>query len=280
MMTTTWRQIIRIDEDKCDGCGLCMPGCLEGALQIVAGKARLVRQSYCDGLGACLGRCPNGALTVETLETTAYDEAAVMAHLQETAPALLDEHLAHLREHAPDLLLPEYRPAALSGASTLPIAAATGRPAAQPAACPSVQIHFREPGPVAPAGPAPELASELRQWPVQLRLLPIRAPFFQDADLTLIADCVPFAHPDLHAHFIKGSAIAVGCPKLDDAEAYVEKVAQILQANAIRSLRVVYMEVPCCRGLVWIAEQALARSGRTLPFDTLMVPITLAPGPQ
>lgn len=262
-MTTTKRQIIHIDEDKCDGCGLCMPGCPEGALQIVAGKARLVRASYCDGLGACLGRCPNGALSVEMQEVAAYDEAAVIAHLQETAPASLGEHLAHLQAHAPELLLPTYRSDDF------------GQAPAQPTACPSVQIHFREPA-AAPAAPAPRLASELRQWPVQLRLLPVRAPFFQDADLTLIADCVPFAHPDLHADFIRGSAIAVGCPKLDDAAAYVEKVAQILQANTVRSLRVVYMEVPCCRGLVWIAEQALQRSGRDIPFETLMVPINLA----
>ncbi len=279
MTTITRRQIIRIDEEKCDGCGLCLPGCPEGALQIMSGKARLVRESYCDGLGACLGRCPNGALTIETLEAAAYDEAAVMTYLKQSNPALVDEHLAHLHEHAPGLLLPEYRPAILSDVNFVSVAAASGHHTAAPAACPSVQIHFREPGPTAPAGPASGLASELRQWPVQLRLLPIRAPFFHDSDLTLIADCVPFAHPELHADFIRGTAVAVGCPKLDDAQSYVEKLTQILQANTICSLRVVYMEVPCCRGLVWIAEQALAHSGRTLPFDTVMVPITLAPGP-
>jgi len=124
----------------------------------------------------------------------------------------------------------------------------------------------------AASAPAP---SELRQWPVQLRLLPVRAPFFQGADLTLVADCVPFANPNFHADVLKGTAVAVGCPKLDDAQVYVEKVTQILGANDIRSLKVVYMEVPCCRGLVWIAEQALARSGKQIPYESEMVRIGL-----
>lgn len=279
MMTQLKRQMIQIDEEKCDGCGQCLPSCPEGALQIVAGKARLVRASYCDGLGACLGGCPNGALQVLEMEAEAYDEAGVIAHLQATAPARLPEHVAHLKAHAPELLLPSMRSTGQAPDQAAPMPAmslASGQSHA-PAACPSAALHFWQPETVPidlgePARPAGR-RSELRQWPVQLQLLPPTAPFFQGAALTLIADCVPFAYPDLHTDFIKGSAIAIGCPKLDDANGYVEKVTQILQANDVRSLRVIYMEVPCCRGLVWIAEQALQRSGKSLPFATQMLNI-------
>lgn len=251
-MFRTMRKMIQVNEEKCDGCGACIPACPEGALQIIEGKARLVRQSYCDGLGACLGDCPTGALQVLELEAEAYDEAGVIAHLQETAPDLLSKHLAHLQAHGQELAQPVV--------------------AAPPASCPSVQIHFWDAQ--ATRAPAPaQLQSELRQWPVQLHLLPVRAPFFRDADLTVIADCMPFAYPNLHADFVKGTAVAVGCPKLDDAGAYVEKLSQILSSNNIRSLKVVYMEVPCCRGLVWIAQQALERSGKDIPFDTAMIEI-------
>ncbi len=250
-MVGTIRKMIQVDEEKCDGCGACIPACPEGALQIVEGKARVVRESYCDGLGACLGDCPNGALQVLELEAEAYDEAGVIDHLRQTAPDLLPRHLAHLQAHAAEL---------------------SRSAAAPPAACPSVQIHFWDVAAV-PAPRPSRQPSELRQWPVQLHLLPVRAPFFQDAGLTLIADCVPFAYPDLHAGFIKGTAIAVGCPKLDDAGANVEKLTQILQQNDIRRLKVVYMEVPCCRGLVWIAQQALERSGKDIPFESVMIEI-------
>ncbi len=269
--------MIRVDEEKCDGCGQCLPGCPEGALQVVAGKARLVRESYCDGLGACLGECPNGALSVVELESPPYDEPAVLAHLQQTAPEALDRHLAHLREHAPELA-EEAKRALANGGRPEPAACATppgmaGRP--------SAEIHLWPPDEAealdrqAPAAPRARLSSELRQWPVQLRLLPVRAPFFQGADLTLVADCVPFAKPNFHADVLKGAAVALGCPKLDDAQAYVEKLAQILSANDIRRLKVVYMEVPCCRGLLWIAEQALARSFKQLPYETELVRIGL-----
>lgn len=252
-MAKTRRQMIQIDEEKCNGCGNCITGCPEGALALVEGKARLVKESYCDGLGACLGHCPTGALVVVEAEAEAYDETAVISHLQTNAPDMLEPHLAHLREHAPELLLPSFRP---------------GMAPAAPQGCPGAQIHLwdsqaQEAPAAAAIGRAP---SELRQWPVQLRLVPVAAPFFEHANLTLVADCVPFANPNMHADLMEDSAIAVGCPKLDDAQAYVAKLAQILAANDILSLRVAFMEVPCCRGLVWIAEQALARSGKDIPF--------------
>jgi len=260
------RQIITIDEEKCDGCGACVPSCAEGALQVVDGKARLVKESYCDGLGACLGECPQGALRVVEMEVEAYDEPAVFDYLQQVAPHMVEKHVAHLRAHG---IASTYAPA----------------PAGVPA-CPSVQVRAWDEGRrgdgrpadvplfvASRAAAAPRQSSELRQWPVQLHLVPIRAPFFAGADLALIADCVPFAEPNTHADFIKDHAIAVGCPKLDDGRAYIVKLAQILQHNDIRSVTVVRMEVPCCGGLEYIARQALAQSGKEIPLQNVIVHI-------
>ncbi len=257
-MAKVKRQIITIDEEKCDGCGNCVPACVEGALQVIDGKARLVKESYCDGLGACLGECPQGALSVTTLEIEAYDERAVLRYLAEKDPALVERHVAHLREHG---IESSYQPAARSQPTAIPL-------------CPSVQVRGWGAEPAAAEEPAQGRArSELRQWPVQLTLLPVRTPFFAGAHLTLVADCVPFADPNMHANLMRDSAIAVGCPKLDDAQAYIGKLAQILYNNDICSLRVAYMEVPCCRGLVFIAQQALAASGKGIPLETKLVRI-------
>lgn len=264
-MAKVKRQIITIDEEKCDGCGACAPSCAEGALQVINGKARLVKESYCDGLGACLGECPQGALHVVEMEVEAYDEPAVLSYLQQTAPHRIEQHVAHLREH---------------GMASSYVDAPVGV-----AACPSVQARAWEAGRgAAPlnlfdASPQESKAarqpSELRQWPVQLHLVPIQAPFYADADLALIADCAPFAEPNTHADFIKGHAIAVGCPKLDDGRAYIAKLAQILRNNEIRSLTVVRMEVPCCGGLEYIARQAMALSGKELPLASIVVRINI-----
>jgi Pyruvate/2-oxoacid:ferredoxin oxidoreductase delta subunit len=249
-MTKVRRQIITIDEEKCDGCGNCVPSCHEGALQVIDGKARLVKESYCDGLGACLGECPQGALTVVEMDADPFDESEVATPLGQAAPA----RPVHVSVRDLDTGSPQPAPA-------------TAFPA-----CPSVQprqLVQDEPS----ADNLFRMKSELRQWPVQLHLLPPQAPYFRGAGLTLIADCVPFAVPNFHADFLRGSAVAVGCPKLDDGNAYIRKVAQILANNDIRSLKVAYMEVPCCRGLVFIAEQALALSGKDIPFETELVSI-------
>jgi ferredoxin len=257
-MTKVKRQIITIDEEKCDGCGNCVPACVEGALQVIDGKARLVKQSYCDGLGACLGDCPQDALHVTTLEVEAYDEPAVLGYLQQTAPEAVERHVEHLRAHG---MQSSYTPAAKAQPAAIPL-------------CPSVQMKAWDEGPTTKDEPAQgRVKSELRQWPVQLHLVPTQAPFYQGTNLTLVADCVPFANPNMHADLLRDSAIAVGCPKLDDGQAYINKVTQILQSNDIRSLKVAYMEVPCCRGLVFIAQQALALSGKDIPFETEIVAI-------
>jgi ferredoxin len=258
---TSKRQIISIDEERCDGCGACVPSCAEGALQIVNGKARLIKESFCDGLGACLGECPQGALTIVELETEAYDEAQVLAHLRDIDPRLAVDHAVRSRSHAVD-------PIPLIGAGD---AATAGERGSIPA-CPSIRVTQWD----VAEEPAPVMArqrSQLRQWPVQLHLLPVQAPFFEDADLVLVADCVPFAYANFHEDFLRGNVVAVGCPKLDDARAYVDKVTQILLHSNIRSLKVAYMEVPCCRGLVQIARQALASSGKQIPFETVMITI-------
>lgn len=261
----TIREIIVIDEEKCDGCGNCVPACVEGALQVIDGKARLVKESYCDGLGACLGDCPQGALTVTKLEVDSYDEAGVLDYLEQKSPESVQRHVEHLREHG---ITSSYVP---------PAAKAQRAPIAM---CPSIQVSaWNEPtlgetNAGSATGGEPRVRSELRQWPVQLTLMPISAPFLQGANLTLIADCVPFANPNMHADFMRDSAIAVGCPKLDDAHAYIGKLSQILAKNDIRSLKVAFMEVPCCRGLVFIAQQALKACGKEIPLETVMVSIS------
>ena len=218
-----------------------------------------MKESYCDGLGACLGDCPQGALHVTTLEVDAYDEPGVLGYLQQTSPELVEHHVAHLREHG---IESSYTPAPRRNASTFP-------------SVPSVQVRAwdEEPHDEGRAGAGTGASPSCASGPCSFTLLPLRAPFFQGADLTLIADCVPFANPNMHADFVRDSAIAVGCPKLDDAQAYIGKLTQILQNNDIRSLKVAYMEVPCCRGLVFIAQQALKASGKEIPFEIVMVPI-------
>jgi ferredoxin len=245
------RQIIKIDEEKCDGCGLCIPSCPEGALQIIDGKAKLVKESFCDGLGACLGECPQGALVVEEKEVEEYDEEGVIAHIREKSPELLGQHLKHLQAHAHEL--PEHHSHA--GISS----------------CPSSRVlHWeRQEGHKAEA----RISSELCQWPVQLHLVPPNAPYFRNADLVLVADCVPFAYANFHADFLKGKAIAIGCPKLDDSDAYMSKIARILESSDVKSVQVVYMEVPCCYGLVHIAREAISKSGRDIPLETTEIGI-------
>ena len=261
-MTKLKRQLIQIDEAKCDGCGLCMPGCPEGALALVDGKARLVRESFCDGLGACLGNCPTGALRVIEVEADAYDEAGVIAHLQQTAPALVDKHVAHLAAHG-----------MAATPAVIPVKSFQSARPAVLSACPSVQMRAWAPEEEVTKPELPRMRSELRQWPLQLHLVPPSAPYFQGANLALVADCVPFAYPNFHQDFLKGNAVAVGCPKLDDARAYVDKVTEILTQSDVRSLKVVYMEVPCCRGLYFVAERALAASGKKIPFESVMIEI-------
>lgn len=231
------RKIVKIDEEKCTGCGLCIPNCAEGALQIINGKARLISEKFCDGLGACLGHCPEDAITVIEREAEDFDEKAVEAYF-------------HKQKEA--------------------------QPKPQPvfAGCPSSRpMHFKVPEIRPESGSDAPSVFQLTQWPVQLKLVPINAPYFQDADLLVTADCVPFAYVNFHQDFLKGKAVVVGCPKLDDVRYYKEKLTEIFKANSIKSITVPYMEVPCCFGLVKATEDAIASSGKNIPLKKVKIGI-------
>lgn len=246
MVARTKRKIIKIDEEKCTGCGLCLPACPEGALQIVGGKVRLVKESFCDGLGACLGECPEGALSIEEREAEEFDEAAALENMKKgEAPAR-----PRVEEEAPACSCPSARVLQWEAAADAP------------------RREDREEIRIGEGCP-----SELRQWPVQLHLVPADAPYFQNADLLLVADCVPFACGDFHGEFLRGRAVAVGCPKLDDAAAYRKKLAQIFERSKIKSLTVLRMEVPCCGGLVYLAREALAGSDLKIPARAVTIGI-------
>jgi len=225
------RNIVKIDEDKCNGCGLCAQACAEGAIEIVNGKAKLISDTYCDGLGACIGHCPEDAITIEQREADDFDEAATKAHLAE-------QHQAQ----------------------------------AQPAAvCPGLMAKVLHPKGQSPGSAAAPSPSQLAHWPVQLKLLSPTAPCLANADLLLVADCVPFAMGDFHYRLLKDHSLAVGCPKLDNVDFYIEKLAAILRANNLKSLTVVHMEVPCCFGLTHIARKAIDRSGANIPFEDVTI---------
>ena len=227
------RMIVRIDEAKCTGCGQCASACAEGAIRIVDGKARLISENYCDGLGACLGECPEDAITIEEREADEFDEKAVEAARR---PPATPEPAPHV---CPGTAMRELKPHRAPGTES-----------------------------AAPAG-----ESELRHWPVQLKLVAPSAPFLKDADLLLAADCVPFAMADFHPKFLRGRSVIIGCPKLDDPAFYVEKLTEVFKRSGIRSVTVLHMEVPCCFGLKRIAEAALEASGRKIPMRDVTVSI-------
>ena len=244
---------MEIDEAKCDGCGQCVPSCAEGAIAIRDGKARLVGEVLCDGLGACLGECPRGALTVVEREAEAFDEGAVKAHL--AAP--------HAASAPP--------PRAPGRARLSVLAGGTG---AQGGGCPGSRPMTLGTGAPPDAGAPPASGrSRLGQWPVQLHLVPPRAPWFRAADLLVAADCVPFAYARFHDDFLAGRAVVVGCPKLDDVGPYAGKLATIVAEGGVRSVTVVRMEVPCCGGISRLAREAIAASGRDVPLREVVVAV-------
>ena len=240
-----WRKVIHIDEEQCDGCGECVTGCAEGAIAIIDGKARLVGETYCDGLGVCLGHCPQGAITMEEREAEAFDEVKTREHL-------------------------ERRKAKEVAANSLSLAFTSPQCPGSMARSLARQMTVSEPGDGISAGSRP---SELRNWPVQLTLVPPNAPYFRGADLLLVADCVPFACADFHRRFLRGKPVIIGCPKLDQAEFYVKKLAEILRMAEPLSLSVVHMEVPCCSGLTRIAQHALGMAESNTPLTDVTVSI-------
>jgi len=277
------RKIISIDDNKCTGCGQCIPDCPEGALQIIDGKARLVSDLFCDGLGACIGTCPEGAISVIEREAVPYDEKIVMENIVQQGAQVIKAHLEHLAGHGqmdlyneaieylkehtiavPDHNGPVYPPET-AHAGHSPFAACTG------SAARSISRNTADPHRQPSAGSS---GSELRQWPVQLSLLNSAAPYFDNADLLISADCVPFAYAGFHTEFLKDRIVIIFCPKLDsDIDGYITKLAEIFSRHDIKSIMVVHMEVPCCSGVRYVVDQARERSGKNIPVTEKTITI-------
>ncbi|MFC1847530.1 ATP-binding protein [Chloroflexota bacterium] len=236
MTTETNRKIVTINEDLCNGCGECVPSCVEGALQIVDGKAKLISEIYCDGLGACLGECPQGAITVEERIAEGFNEEAVKLHLE--------GNKEHMEEELP----------CACGCSSA-----------------TVTQFGRQEAAGATLEDVPSQQSTLNHWPVQLTLVPPMAPFLQGSDLVLAADCVPFAYAGFHQDFLRNNSLLIACPKLDDFQAHLEKLTDILSHSSVKSLTVVHMEVLCCFGLMQLARQALQSSGKDIPLEEVTI---------
>jgi Fe-S-cluster-containing hydrogenase component 2 len=233
------RKIVEIDEERCDGCGLCVPSCAEGALEIVDGKAKIIADLYCDGLGACLGECPNDALRIIEREADEFDEEAVEELLKsrEEAAQPAEETLA---SGCPSAQLQSFGPPT------------TCQQANQPASHASAQ-------------------SALSHWPVQVRLVPPTAPFLKGADLLVAADCTPVAYPNFHSDFLSGKVVMVGCPKFDEADLYIQKFADIFNTANLKSVTVVVMEVPCCQGLPLMVQKGMEMAGKKVPLEKVII---------
>ena len=261
------RQIIRIDEKLCDGCGLCVQGCPEGALQLIDGKARLVSEITCDGLGACIGECPQGAITVETREAAPYDERATIDNILPMGANTLKAHLKHLHEHGQTTYLNQ----AIAYLQELKVSIPPYKEPSMHHACPgSAPRDLARPA----AGPVDRdgLQSQLTQWPVQLHLISPMNPAFQGADLLLAADCCAFAMADFNQRWLPGKKLAIACPKLDrDQEIYLDKLVALIAEAQINTLTVMIMEVPCCGGLLRLAQTAVERAGRKVPIKAVVV---------
>ncbi|MCE9615525.1 MAG: 4Fe-4S binding protein [Lentisphaerae bacterium] len=263
------RDIIQIDEAACTGCGDCVTSCPEGAIQVIDGKARLISDLMCDGLGACIGHCPEGAITIERREAEPYDERRVMVNIVKAGTNTIRAHLRHLREHnESDYLrqaLDYLREHNIPEPGEEPVAPAHG-------GCPGArqQSFARE---TAAAGQlAGSRPSQLQQWPIQMHLLSPTAPHFQGSDLLLAADCVAFSLGDFHQDYLAGKTLAIACPKLDEGqEAYVAKLRSLIDDARINTLTVMIMQVPCCRGLLRLAQLAAEQATRKVPIKVIVV---------
>ncbi|MCK5580463.1 MAG: 4Fe-4S binding protein [Candidatus Omnitrophica bacterium] len=260
------RKIIKIDENKCNGCGACVPDCPEGALQIIDGKARLVGELLCDGLGACIGNCPEGAIAIEEREAEEYDEKKVMENVVKAGENVITAHIKHLKDHGQR----EYLEQAVNYLKEHNISIPASEEKTEeplPCGCPGTMMKdFRsDKTEEIQEQPSGTIKSELRQWPTQLHLVSPGAPYFQDCELLVAGDCVPFTYADFHRRFLKGKILIMFCPKLDAAmDMYLEKLTAIIQDNNIKSITVVKMEVPCCGGALKLTEEALKKSGKNI----------------
>jgi NAD-dependent dihydropyrimidine dehydrogenase PreA subunit len=286
------REIIKIDEELCNGCGLCIPACPEGALQIIDGKARLVSDLMCDGLGACIGECPEGAIEIEEREAEPYNEKAVIREIVKFGENTVVAHLKHLLDHN-ELRYFEDAMEYLDGhaheldfelesALDKVYAKSAGGGGCATGGCPGSRsfdfnIDLEEvenAGQAEIAGAVTEVKSELRQWPVQMHLVNPMAPYFQNAEVVLAADCVAFSTGNFHQKYLRGKGLAIACPKLDQGkEVYVEKLRSMIDDARITSLNVLVMEVPCCSGLVHIANLAREAASRNVPIKKTVIGI-------
>lgn len=255
------RDVIKINEEKCNGCGSCVTGCPEGALQVIDGKARLVSDLFCDGLGACIGDCPEGAIEIEKREAEPYDEYKVMENIVKAGPNVTKAHLKHLHEHGQTKYLNE----ALSFLNEKNVEVPDYEEEA-PLACGCPGSATQVPEPKSGSGESPQiLSAELGNWPVQLQLLNPNAPYLKNADLLITADCVPFAYPNFHQRFLKDKILIILCPKLDKTiDEYVDKLTEIFTKQDIKSITIVHMEVPCCSGIEVIVKRALEKAQKNI----------------
>lgn len=272
----TKRKIIEINEEKCTGCGQCMPNCPEGALQVIDGKARLVSDLFCDGLGACVGNCPEEAMNVVEREAEPYEEKTVMINIVKAGPNTIKAHLKHLKEHGAedlykeaveyleenDVEIPEEEPSSSSSCRSIP------------QACPGSGVQEVDRKEVTAEGLKVVCSiPRLENWPVQIKLVPPTAPWLQNADLVIIADCVAYSYAATHEKFIKGKKVITGCPKLDERELYVDRLTGIVGSNDLKSITLVHMEVPCCYGFNGVLEEAIERSGKPQGYKEVVISI-------
>ncbi len=265
------RKVVRIDAERCTGCGDCIPNCPEGALQIIDGKARLVSDLFCDGLGACIGHCPEGAITIEEREAEPYDEDKVMENIVPQGPNTIAAHLKHLKEHG----AVEYHSQAVEYLKQHHIdipenAGAEPLPCGWPGEAVREIKYVDEIENQATAGHRP---SRLRNWPIQITLVPASAPYLKNADLLIAADCAAASSANFHDQFVKGRVLLMGCPKLDDARSYQQKLTALFKENNINSVTCIHMTVPCCFGLISLVKQAIADSGKAIPFTEVTLGI-------
>jgi ferredoxin len=283
------RQMIEIDGGKCNGCGVCIPNCPEGALQIIDGKARLISDLFCDGLGACVGHCPQGAITTLMRDAQGYDETKVMGNIVKQGQNVIKAHLAHLKDHGQDAYLRQALDFLRTNNINNPLEINTRLATDGVKRCPSDQkvmdsgtggcpgskmMDFREKDTVVGERRTNhQSASALRQWPVQIMLVPAHASFFENAEVLIAADCVPFAYADFHEDILKGKVLLIGCPKLDELNVYGAKFSEIIEQHTIKSITYAHMEVPCCSGMINVIKSSIAASGKKVPFEDVTISI-------
>ncbi len=268
------RNILRIDEEKCTGCALCIPNCPEGAIQIIDGKARLVSDLLCDGLGACLGHCPEDAISIEEREAEEYDERKVMENIVKQGANTVKAHLTHLKEHGQE----EYHNQAVEYLKEqgvpIPEAGQAAVHGAPSGGCPGSRIMAFAREDRAAETLVGKRSSQLTHWPIQMHLLSPNAPHYQGADMLLAADCVAYSLGDFHKDYLKGKVLGIACPKLDEGqEIYLEKLKALIDVAKINTLTVMIMQVPCCRGLLNLALQAASQAERRIPVKSVVVGI-------